>query len=59
MKGPDEVTIKYALRLAFKAANNMAAYEALAKGLDLVRKIKPRMLNIYNDSQLVIGQVST
>lgn len=27
-KGPDDVIIKYALRLAFKVTNNMAEYKA-------------------------------
>lgn len=53
-KGPNKVTIEYVLKLAFIIINNMAEYEALAKGLNLVRG----KLNIYSASQLIMGWVS-
>lgn len=46
LKGLDEVNIKFALMLAFKATNNMEKYEALIKGLDLAKEMKPRKLNV-------------
>lgn len=58
LKGPNRVVIKYALRSVFKVTNNMAQYEALSKGLDLVKEIKPRKFCIYNDSQLIVSQVN-
>lgn len=36
LKSLDRVTIEYALRLEFKATNDIAKYEALPKGLYLV-----------------------
>lgn len=44
------VIIEYALRLVFKATNHMAKHKALAKGLDLIKGIKFKKLNTYNDS---------
>lgn len=58
LKGLDGVIIKYVLRVAFNVTNNMVEYEKSTKGLDLVRKIKPKKLNVYNDSQLIVGQIS-
>lgn len=55
LKGPDEDTVEHALRLMFRTTNNMAEYEAIAKSLDLARRINPRRLNLYSDLQLVIG----
>lgn len=50
LKRPNGVTIKCALNLAFKAINNMPKYRTLFKDLELVRKMKPKKLNMYNDS---------
>lgn len=58
LKGPNTIIIKYTLRLVFKSTNNVAEYKTLIKGLDLAKEMKPRRLNIYGDSQLVIGQIS-
>lgn len=49
LKGLDEVTIEYAVRLKFKTTNNMVKYEALIKRLDLAKGIKAKRLNVYND----------
>lgn len=58
MKRLDSVTIEYALKVAFKAINNMVKYEALSKSQDLARKMKLKKLSVYSDSQLVISQVN-
>lgn len=49
LKGSDSVTIEYALKLAFKATNNVAEHKALCKGLELIREMKPRKLSMYSD----------
>lgn len=54
-KGLDRVIIKYALRLTFKVTNNTVEYEALMKGLDLAKEMKPKRLNMCSDLQLVVG----
>lgn len=58
LKMPNKVTIEYALRLVFKVTNNVAKYEVLIKGLGLARRMKSRKLNVYNDLQLVVDQIS-
>lgn len=50
LKGPDSVIIKYSLKLIFKEINNMMEYEALSKGLELVREMKSKQLSVYNNS---------
>ena len=47
-----------ALRFGFKASNNEAEYEALIVGLKLAREMKVESLEIYNDSQLIVYQVT-
>ena len=47
-----------ALRFGFKASNNEAKYEALIVGLNLAKEMKLESLEIYNDSQLVVCQVT-
>ena len=49
----EEHRVHCALRFGFKASNNEAEYEALITGLRLAKE-----LDIYNDSQLVICQVT-
>ena len=46
------------LRFGFKASNNEAEYEALIVGLKLAREMKVESLEIYNNSQLIIYQVT-
>ena len=50
--------ITYALRFSFKASNNKAKYEALLTGLRLAKQLKVGHLQIFNDSQLVVKQVT-
>ena len=47
-----------ALRFGFKASNKEAKYEALIAGLKLAREMKVESLEIYNDSQLIVCQVT-
>lgn len=54
----DQILIEYALRLAFKVINNIAKYKVLSKSLDLVREMKPKKLNMYSNSQLLVRQVN-
>ncbi|GKU88970.1 hypothetical protein SLEP1_g3175 [Rubroshorea leprosula] len=54
--GPDGYRSEHALKFNFDATNNMAEYEALLLGLQLVVKLKVAMIQIYSDSQLVVNQ---
>ena len=55
---PEGHRVYCALRFRFKASNNKAEYEALIAGLKLAKEIKVESLQIYNDSQLVVCQVT-
>nr|XP_043619932.1 uncharacterized protein LOC122591751 [Erigeron canadensis] len=47
----------YALRVEFKASNNVAEYEALLAGLRIAKEMKVEHLNACVDSQIVAFQV--
>ena len=55
---PEGHRMQYALRFRFKASNNEVECEALIAGLNLAKEIKVESLKIYNDSQLVVYQVT-
>lgn len=55
LKGSNGVTFKYALRLVFKAINNMVEYEAFSKGLNLIKGMKLKKLSVYSGPQLMVG----
>jgi len=44
LEGPDNVTLKQALKLNFTASNNQAEYETLIVGLKLVREVGVKKL---------------
>ncbi|KAM1810241.1 hypothetical protein ACFX12_027026 [Malus domestica] len=55
---PDKVAMEYVLRFKFKASNNEAEYEALIAGLRLAKHLEVKRIDIFNDSQLVVNQVT-
>ena len=48
----------HAFRLNFKCMNNMAEYEALILGLQMVRKIGAKRVSLLGDSELIIKQIN-
>ena len=54
---PEKITIEKSLRLNFSATNNEAEYEALLKGMQMVRKLGGKAVRAFLDSKLVVGQV--
>ena len=54
---PERITIEKSLRLSFLAMNNKAEYEALLEGMTMVQKMGGRMVEVFLDSRLVVGQV--
>ncbi|XP_075640233.1 uncharacterized protein LOC142611975 [Castanea sativa] len=54
---PEGLTFEKSLRLGFSAINNEAEYEALLVGMDMVQKMGGKTVQIFSDSQLVMGQV--
>ena len=57
MVSPEKITIEKSLRLGFSATNNEAEYEALLIGMMMVQKMSRKMVKVYSDSRLVVGQV--
>ena len=45
-------------RLNFKCTNNMAEYEALILGLQIIRKKGGKKIMVLGDSELVIKQIN-
>ncbi|GKV39926.1 hypothetical protein SLEP1_g47620 [Rubroshorea leprosula] len=56
--GPDGFRSEHALRFKFQTTNNAAEYEALIYGLKLASELKVQSIQVFSDSQLVVGQVN-
>ena len=53
----EKLTIKKSLRLGFSATNNEVEYEALLEGISMVQRVGEKVVKMFSDSRLVIGQV--
>ena len=53
----EKITIEKSLRLGFSATNNKAEYEALLQGMTMVQKMRGKVVEVFSDSRLVVGQV--
>ena len=49
--------IEKSLRLGFSTTNNEAEYEALLQGMAMVQKMGGKIIEIFSNSRLVVGQV--
>ncbi|GKV36705.1 hypothetical protein SLEP1_g44805 [Rubroshorea leprosula] len=56
--GPNGFKSEHALRFKFQTTNNAAEYEALIYGLKLASELKVQSIQVFSDSQLVVGQVN-
>ena len=54
---PEDVIIEKSLRLGFLATNNKAEYEALLMGMSMVQKMGGKVVEVFSDSRLIVGQV--
>ncbi|XP_075670217.1 uncharacterized protein LOC142639982 [Castanea sativa] len=54
---PDRITFEKSLRLGFSATNNEAEYETLIVGIAMVQKMGGKVVKVFSNSRLVIGQV--
>ena len=54
---PEVATIEKSLRLGFSATNNEAEYEALMQGMAMIQKMGGKVVKMFLDSRLVVGQV--
>ncbi|GKV06276.1 hypothetical protein SLEP1_g18175 [Rubroshorea leprosula] len=57
--GPEGYRSEHTLKFNFDVTNNMAEYEALLLGLQLALKLKISVIQVYNDSQLVVNQINS
>ncbi|XP_065004143.1 uncharacterized protein LOC135636383 [Musa acuminata AAA Group] len=58
LKSPSRETYERSFRLQFRATNNEAKYEALLHGLCLTLEMHVGDLEVFNDSQLLMGHVN-
>ena len=54
---PEKIIIEKSLRLGFLATNNEAEYEGLLQGMAMVRKMGRKIVEVFSDLRLVVGQV--
>ena len=54
---PERITIEKSLRLDFSATNNVVEYETLLVEMIMVQKMGGKVVEIFSDSRLVVGQV--
>ena len=54
---PEKITIEKSLRLDFSATKNEVKYEALLMGMAMVQRMGGKIVEIFSNSRLVIGQV--
>ena len=54
---PKRIIIEKSLRLGFSTTNNEAEYETLLEGMAMVQKMGGRVVEMFSDLRLVVGQV--
>ena len=54
---PERATIEKSLKLGFSATNNEAEYVALLQRMAMVQKMRGKVVEMFSDSRLVMGQV--
>ena len=50
--------MKHKVRLQYQTTNNEVEYEALLKGLELVKSVGAQLILVPGDFQLIISQVN-
>ena len=55
---PEKLAMEKSLRFGFLATNNEAEYEALLVGVAMVSQLGEKVVELYFDSRLVVGQVN-
>ena len=54
---PEKIIVEKFLRLGFSTTNNEAEYEAILVGMAMVLRMRGKIVKMFSDSRLVIGQV--
>jgi ribonuclease HI len=55
---PRGVTYSFSVRLPAPCTNNLAEYEAVRKGMELLLEVGAEVVEIFRDSKLVISQLT-
>jgi ribonuclease HI len=55
---PQGVTYSFSVRLPALCTNNLAEYEAVRKGMDLLLEASAEAVEVFGDSKLVISQLT-
>ena len=54
---PEKIIIEKSLKVGFSATNNKVKYEALLVGMTMVQRMKGKVVEMFSDSRMVVGQV--
>ena len=54
---PEKTIIEKSLKLGFLAMNNEAEYETLLQRMAMVQRMGGKIIEMYSDSRLLVGQV--
>ena len=54
---PEKIIIEKSLKVGFLATNNKANYEALLVGMTMVQRMKGKVVEMFSNSRMVVGQV--
>ena len=54
---PNGIVLEKSLRFSFSATNNKVKYEALWSGLEAIKGLGGNNIEVFSDSQLIVGQV--
>ena len=54
---PKEIIIEKSWRLGFSATNNEVEYETLLMRMRMVQKMGGKVVELFSDSKLIVGQV--
>ena len=54
----EKIVVEKSFRLGFSAINNEAEYEPLLAGMAMVGKVGGKVVKVYSNSRLVVGQVN-
>ena len=55
---PEGIIIEKSLRLGFLATNNEVEYGALLEGITMVQRMGARIVEVFSNSRLVVGQIN-
>ena len=53
----EKIIIEKSLRLGFSTTNNEAEYEALLMGMSMVQKMGGKVVKVFLDLRMIVGQV--